>query len=362
MKRILTIHKKSESISSDKQTLIANSITNSTQTKTPFLKGNIGLWYYRIFFGEYHKQDASFIANDKMFAPWLQKECNPVLEENLYDYTVVLDSFSEFIFYKDHDPTKNNYNIHLKTIYPGLVCGIGYEHELGFENEFKLGFSFDHTTGLPYIPGSSVKGTLRSAFKHKGYPKSILEEWIEAVKKPDSGKSCPVGFKNKVDDLQIIVNQTDWEKLEDHIFEGKNYSTGEPISVYRTDVFFDAFISNSSEANGGKFLADDYITCHQNRKDASLSPFTNPNPVRFLKVRSDVEFTFGFRLFDIEKDGVVIFSSEFKKELFKQILLDLGIGAKTNVGYGQFEAVKDLPTETFKEEKGPDGLSKQNEV
>jgi CRISPR-associated protein Cmr6 len=35
-------------------------------------------------------------------------------------------------------------------------------------------------------------------------------------------------------------------------------------------------------------------------------------------------------------DGV-IFTSAIKKELFKQILLDLGIGAKTNVGYGQFE-------------------------
>ena len=36
------------------------------------------------------------------------------------------------------------------------------------------------------------------------------------------------------------------------------------------------------------------------------------------------------------EDGLV-FSKIIKRELFKQILLDLGIGAKTNVGYGQFK-------------------------
>ncbi len=344
MKRILTTHKKSESIPADMQILTANSVTNSTPTETPFLKGNIGLWYYRIFFGEYHKQDASFLANDKKFAPWLQKKCNPILEANLSDFIVTSDSFSEFIFYKDHDPTKNNYNIHLKTIYPGLVCGIGYEHELGFENEFKLGFSFDHTTGLPYLPGSSVKGTLRSAFKHNGYPKSIIQNW------KDKPGECPDALKDKGELIAQVLLTTDWKKLEDHIFEGKNYSNGDPIDTYHTDVFIDAFISSNKNSNDF-FLADDYITCHQNRKDASLSPFTNPNPVRFLKVRSDVVFTFGFRLFDIAKDGVVLFSAEIKKELFKQILLDLGIGAKTNVGYGQFEEVKDPNPDSSKEEK-----------
>ncbi|MDZ7743476.1 MAG: RAMP superfamily CRISPR-associated protein [Bacteroidota bacterium] len=51
----------------------------------------------------------------------------------------------------------------------------------------ELGFFFDHTTGLPMIPGSSVKGSLRSAFmKDKGgYVKSILKELDEKNRKTD---------------------------------------------------------------------------------------------------------------------------------------------------------------------------------
>ncbi|MDP2061065.1 MAG: type III-B CRISPR module RAMP protein Cmr6, partial [Flavobacteriaceae bacterium] len=226
--------------------------------------GNIGLWFYRSFFNEYFKPETPPESNEKVFAPWLKKQVDPVINSNwgVYKENFESDEMNTFPYSK----------FQLKTIYPGLVCGIGYEHELGFTNEFKLGFSFDHTTGLPYIPGSSVKGTLRSAFKHKGYPKSILEDWIEAIKKPNSGKSCPNELKDMSDELQIVVDQTDWQKLENHIFEGKYYSDGEPIGSYKTDVFFDAFISSTSIANAGKFLADDYITCHQNRKDALLSP------------------------------------------------------------------------------------------
>jgi CRISPR-associated protein Cmr6 len=84
-------------------------------------------------------------------------------------------------------------------------------------------------------------------------------------------------------------------------------------------------------------MADDYITSHQNWNNLKMSPFQNPNPVRFLKVRSGVTFTFGFRLTDTVISDDLLFSKELKRELFKKILLDLGIGAKTNVGYGQFE-------------------------
>ena len=46
---------------------------------------------------------------------------------------------------------------------------IGYEHELKIDKELKLGLSFDFTTGQPYIPGSSIKGVLRQAFRDKAF-------------------------------------------------------------------------------------------------------------------------------------------------------------------------------------------------
>ena len=303
--------------------------------------GNIGLWFYRSFFNEYFKPETPPESNEKVFAPWLKKQVDPVLNSN---WGVYKDNFEA-----DEMNSFADTKFQLTTIYPGLVCGIGYEHELTFTNEFKLGFSFDHTTGLPYIPGSSVKGTLRSAFKHNGYPKSILEDWIEAINNSSSGKTYPKELIDEEDkskelneklkileeQLKKVVENIDWEKLERNIFEGKPYSGDKPLNSYETNVFFDAFISKNENDNDF-FLADDYITCHQNNKHPELSPFTNPNPVRFLKVRSDVEFTFGFRLSDTDIGEGISFSKDFKRELFKQILLDLGIGAKTNVGYGQF--------------------------
>jgi len=282
---------------------------------------NIGLWYYRSFFDHYFSYQNDPKKKKKPLEQWLTEECKTIFDKKLSDYSVISNSFSDFPYYSD---------IHafsIKTIYPGLICGIGYEHEIGLKNELKFGFAFDHTTGLPYIPGSSVKGTLRSAFCHAEYPKSIIDNWINTNKIP--GK-----ITNRIDDLKRIINDIDWKKLENHIFEGVNYSDGKPLSVYKKAIFFDAFISDKT--TNKLFLADDYITCHQN-KIAELSPFTNPNPVRFLKVRSDVEFTFGFRILDITKDEAIIFHADILKELFKNILLDLGIGAKTNVGYGQFE-------------------------
>ena len=35
-------------------------------------------------------------------------------------------------------------------------------------------------------------------------------------------------------------------------------------------------------------------------------------------------------------DGAIVFSAKEKLELFKRLILDMGIGAKTNVGFGKF--------------------------
>ncbi|MCD7916332.1 MAG: hypothetical protein LUG96_14460 [Tannerellaceae bacterium] len=63
----------------------------------------------------------------------------------------------------------------------------------------------------------------------------------------------------------------------------------------------------------------------------------NPNPIVFLKIPSGVKLEFHFDLKDYEKKGKVLFSKEDKLELIKAILSDLGIGAKTNIGYGQLQ-------------------------
>jgi hypothetical protein len=91
----------------------------------------------------------------------------------------------------------------------------------------------------------------------------------------------------------------------------------------------DAFPKESFK-HEGRFLAGDYITHHED-------PLKNPNPVMFLKVLPEVEFVFNFKLNDSKL--IQALTANNKLNLFKQILLDLGIGAKTNVGYGQFKYI-----------------------
>ena len=223
-----TIKKRNEIIPTNSETINVKPEVDPTDNAVPFLIGNIGLWYYRTFFSHYHSRLKEKPNEPKKeFAIWLQREYKPALESIWENYSEVSEnSFGTIGF---------NEQFKVKTIYPGLVCGIGYEHELGFENEFKLGFSFDHTTGLPYIPGSSVKGTLRSAFRHNSYPKSILEDWVKAIDQPSTEKSYPkelIGMDNGLDanpgglkdHLIQIIEHTSWENLENQIFEGKPYS------------------------------------------------------------------------------------------------------------------------------------------
>ena len=63
-----------------------------------------------------------------------------------------------------------------KVLYPGLVTGIGIEHEANIKGEFKLGIHLDYLTGMPIIYGSTVKGILRSAFEDPQYIHDLLKK------------------------------------------------------------------------------------------------------------------------------------------------------------------------------------------
>lgn len=214
------------------------------------------------------------------------------------------------------------------TIYPGLAIGLGIEHDLALPGVIKAGFSLDTITGLPYIPGPSLKGLLRSAFRFgqgqddkKAYLLGLIGEVEPAF--------CDKGLSN----------------LEEAIFE-------------HGDVFLGAFPKQPvDQINQGALLGMDYITPHGNantKNDAlkasnttsnegnqesgdekqavNYDAFKEPNPIPILKVKPDVTFTFAFLL--KESGGL---SPEQKTKLFKLLLCDLGIGAKTNVGFGQFK-------------------------
>ena len=70
----------------------------------------------------------------------------------------------------------------LCTQYPGLMIGTGNEHSLKMDGAIKCGFSFDYTTGLPYIPGSSLKGALKACFPGDGKKEEISQEYAAYIR------------------------------------------------------------------------------------------------------------------------------------------------------------------------------------
>ncbi len=206
-----------------------------------------------------------------------------------------------------------NQSFELKIDYPGLVTGVGINHEAKIEGEFKLGVHFDWTYGMPIIYGSSVKGVLRNAF--------IDEEKNGKIKKYEKY------FLNRV--IERKWEQKEIETLFNAIFEGKD-EDGNSKSIYERDIFFDAVIVEPDKKD--RILCSDSITPH------TKGPLKNPIPITFLKIAPGCTLEFRFKLVDTEI-GDLKFSKEDKLELFKEILTTVGIGAKTNVGYGQMRDV-----------------------
>ncbi|ERJ65939.1 CRISPR-associated RAMP protein, Cmr6 family [Porphyromonas gingivalis F0569] len=242
---------------------------------------NFGHWYYREYFNTINLDSKGIVTNFSTF----NKGKNDKLIKG-----AALPPYD-----KEND-IKDVTSFELKTCYPGLLCGVGYHHEINNpKNEpkeddapevYNLGMYFDYTSGLPVIPGSSIKGMLRSA----------IEEWdFLADYKPNNGVTR--------------------EEIIKTVFEGKE------LSIYDRDIFLDAIPIKADN----KLFGEDYITHHP-------TPLQNPNPVRFLRVNPGVTYQFRFILRNND-NGL---KADFKEDLFKAIICTFGLGAKTNVGYGQF--------------------------
>ena len=264
------------------------------------------------------------------------------------------DKKSPFIFEKKHiaitsysyegissDWIKNNINENNMNYmqdltgtvqYPGLLLGTGYTHSLGAKSEIVMGFSFDYVTGLPYLPGSSLKGILKDKFQYGEY---ILENLKNVIKKDLSEDE-----NKKNEEIDLIMKE-----LIKAIFGDEN--------VPGADVFMDSYIQSKENKN---ILKMDYLAPHNQEMNKTSDQETKSNPdkkkklfdvnvLTMIRVAPDTKINLNFILKDSSikeiknKDGIIILNSfvlekDVKLALFKQILSDFGIGAKTNVGYG----------------------------
>lgn len=252
---------------------------------------NIGKLFYKDY---YNNIDFKYILEDNSETRDIPKETNnKILEAAL----VPIDKI-----------TSANTFIELKIIYPGLITGIGLTHDTPKLKEgFSLGMHFDYTFGMPVIYGSTIKGILHhyfdSFFKEKyPYKKSIANDFLFDI------------FNEEV--------HNDSKKEKNHINK----------SIYERDIFFDAVLIKADSKN--RILVIDSITPHGD------NPLRNPIPITFLKIAPGCTIEFRFKLVDsviIKDKQKYEFTKKEKEALFKDIICTVGVGAKTNVGYGQFE-------------------------
>lgn len=209
-------------------------------------------------------------------------------------------------------------HFYMKTTYPGLLMGIGYSHETekATNAAVKLGFSFDYVTGQPYIPGSSVKGVLHSAFHDPAVIKEILITLFE-------------------DKADAINADGAIQKIENAIFGQSLDAAPNDDIPGGQDVFLDAVISCGDKDK--HVLGMDNIAPHGGKDDVT----TEPNPIQFLKVLPDVILEFRFLLHDSTISDGFILTKDNKKTLFQTLIELFGMGAKTNVGYGNLVSVAD---------------------
>ncbi len=171
-----------------------------------------------------------------------------------------------------------------------LVVGLGSEHVQ------ETNMTLHHIYGIPYIPGSAVKGVVRHWWLHEN------EDFIDNKGKIDEDKA----IKNP-DFLAVFGSQEQRGKVR----------------------FLDAFPQDVN-------FATDIMNPHYPDYYSGSKPPTdhqNPIPINFLTIE-ETTFRFAF----LAKDQKAL---DELKNRFHDVLEMKGVGAKTSVGYGYFRDFKD---------------------
>ncbi|MHB1573446.1 MAG: type III-B CRISPR module RAMP protein Cmr6 [Acidithiobacillus sp.] len=214
-----------------------------------------------------------------------------------------------------------------------FTTGLGNEHPL--EN----GFAFLNPYGLPYLPGSGIKGVLRQSVRELA-----RGEWGDTQGWSDE-KVYTITVGKETVQLSII----------DALF-GLESGDGDTLHVRGALSFWDVI----PQIRGHELLVE-IMTPHQShyyqqssdrRAGESMSPHDSglPNPITFLTVPPRSDFTFWMdcdttRLQAIAPDLV---QNGCWREVMQTALAHafewLGFGAKTAVGYGAMNRNVEMET------------------
>ncbi len=276
--------------------------------------GNFCLWFNKytpIVIGskdEYHTCNKSGVSSESVnfykeqydnYAKGTDKKLE-MLHKNQRDYLL---SFPE----KDYEV------IELKaTTKTPLITGIGQPHP----NEVSM--VFDYMLGIPYIPASSIKGLLRFT--------SVV---IEIRDPKNENKYIP--------DKEGNIN-------DENIAEIKYYFGGQ--SNEGAVAFLDAYPEHVPNLHID-IMNPHYGAYYQEGK--APADYLEPTPIKFLTVAPKTTFIFRVIIHKNKPNYEILKQSV--KTILEEALTKEGIGAKTALGYGLFEPIKERDYTNLSEER-----------
>lgn len=284
---------------------------------------------------------------------WLTEICTRTSEKN---YQPLVDAtFNRWVAINQRAKTKG----FVETLQSPLVVG------LGGKNPLEFGITLHHVTGLPYIPGSALKGVTRA------YTLLLIAEQLQIpvlqgpaflrMKERKPPKETPLEALDTL--LSVVELQSQQEALAalnkalrdpdlgDQRLE-KQFSLEEIVD--RSDATQFRTMFGSTESSGqivfgdgvvkvlpkdGTLFRVDVMTPHfpkyyGSEGGASPSDDDSPNPVLFLTVATGTAFGFAV----CGRSDSVADDVSSAMNLLREALDIMGIGAKTAAGYGVFQS------------------------
>lgn len=247
------------------------------------------------------------------------------IEKSSYSFNknTLMNYINSLISELEKQNYKTIYNKSLPT-FSTLICGLGSTSVL------ETSITLHHIWGVPYIPGSSLKGVCRTvAFWKLVESKKIKEEkWND--------------FQNQ---FYGNLNLEDNEMLVYQLLFGAQDFRG-------LLLFLDVYpnLLNDKTPFRLDIMNPHYQDYYGNDSGKTPGDWENPVPIYFLTVKEGVSFQFTILFDDYRWEKVkekwdkaknkveeIVNNNKFFEEILKEALSFYGLGSKTRLGYGSFK-------------------------
>ncbi len=190
---------------------------------------------------------------------------------------------------------------------------------LGSKGALEFGITLHHLTGLPFIPGSALKGLTRSYALLSLAEQEGVANAAEELKQFDAKL---VQGRHDEEPAALYYRKAFGSQKEAGVcqfFDGVLMALNKESAIFELDVMTPHFVKYYSEK--GKTAPHDA---------------DSPNPIPFVTVGAEHEWAFAIGLRHGNSDESAQKTRLQAKKWLRRALMEMGIGSKTSNGYGFF--------------------------